>query len=113
VAAVHAGPSIGQPVWRVFRELPFAVREEDMLLSGRIDRLVVLHDGDRPVAADLLDFKTDAISPGDSAALEARTAFYRPQLAAYRRAAARLAGLPPERISARLVFTEPGVLAVV
>ena len=34
-----------------------------------------------------------------------RTAHYRPQIEAYRKAVARLAGLAAERVAARLVFT--------
>ncbi len=86
------------------------LREGDAILSGSIDRLVVLYDGDRPVGADVLDFKTDVLPPGDAAALAARIEFYRPQLAAYRRSAARLLGLDPARVSARLVFTELGAV---
>ena len=111
------------PRWEVWREKPFVLREDDVILSGSIDRLVVLYDGDRPVGADVLDFKTDVLPAGPvsplpsagegqgvrvSAALAARIEFYRPQLAAYRRAAARLFGLAPDRVSARLVFTELG-----
>jgi ATP-dependent helicase/nuclease subunit A len=92
----------------VWREKPFVLREEDVILSGSIDRLVVLYDGDRAVGADVLDFKTDVLPAGDPAAIAARIEFYRPQLAAYRRAAARLLGLEPDRVSARLVFTELG-----
>jgi ATP-dependent exoDNAse (exonuclease V) beta subunit len=110
---IHAGPHVSRPRWQVSRETPFAIRDGDAILSGKIDRLVVLYDAARPLGADILDFKTDAILPGDAAALDARVAWYRPQLAAYRRAACRLAGLEPERVSARLVFTEPGIVVPV
>jgi ATP-dependent exoDNAse (exonuclease V) beta subunit len=110
---IHAGPHVSRPRWQVSREMPFAVRDGDAILSGKIDRLVVLYEGNHPLGADVLDFKTDAIPPGDAAALDARVAWYRPQLAAYRRAACRLARLEPEHVSARLVFTEPGIVVPV
>jgi len=110
---VHAGPGVARPRWQVSRECPFAVREGDAILSGKMDRLVVLCDGDRAVAADVVDFKTDAVSADDPAALESRVAWYRPQLEAYCRAAATLLGLGSDRVSARLVFTEPGLVVPV
>lgn len=93
----------------VQRERSFAIRHGDELLSGSIDRLVVIHRGGKPIAADVLDFKTDELTPGDSAALAAKVSFYRPQLEAYRTAASQLLRLPPDRISARLVFLSGGV----
>ncbi len=112
-SAVHAGPHVARPQWKVWRERPFALREEDLLLAGKIDRLVVLYDGDIPVGTDVIDFKTDVIPADDAPALAARVEVYRPQLEAYRRAAVRLSGLPEDRVVARLVFTEPGIVRLV
>lgn len=107
-AAIAA--KIAQPRWEVWRERTFAIRDGEALLSGSIDRLVVLWDGDRPVWAEVLDYKTDVLPAGDAAAAATRADFYRPQLAAYRRAAAALLGLPPEQIAARLLFLVPGTV---
>jgi ATP-dependent exoDNAse (exonuclease V) beta subunit len=96
-------PAIG-PL-QVERERRFLVRDGDKFWNGSFDRVVWLGEGDHIVAADVLDFKTDAIAPGDAAALAARTEHYRPQLEAYRSGVARMAHLPPESIAARLVFT--------
>jgi ATP-dependent exoDNAse (exonuclease V) beta subunit len=93
---------------KVERERRFLVRDGTQLWSGSLDRVVWLADGDRTVAADILDFKTDAIAPGDMAALTERIECYRPQLEAYRGAVALLAKLPPDRVSARLVFPMAG-----
>jgi ATP-dependent helicase/nuclease subunit A len=93
---------------QVERERRFLIRDGTKFLSGSLDRIVWLGDGERTVAADVIDFKTDAILPGDQAALAARTEHYRPQLEAYRQAVARLAQLPAERVAARLVFTCAG-----
>lgn len=111
--AVCMRPGLARPRWKVWRERPFALREGDTILSGKIDRLVVLYDGDRPVAADLVDFKTDSVSASEPRAIDARTAHYRPQLDAYRRAVARLLGLDGARVSARLAFVEAGVVRAV
>ncbi|MBN1909965.1 MAG: UvrD-helicase domain-containing protein [Pirellulales bacterium] len=108
--AAEFNPQSGQPHLEVHCERRFAVRDEDALLTGTIDRLVVLFDGPTPAAADVIDFKTDAVSLSNPAALDARIEIYRPQLAAYRRAVAAMYGLGPDRISARLVFLEPGLV---
>lgn len=107
-AILHAGTHLVQPRWQVWRERTFAYREAGAITSGKIDRLVVLYDGDRPVAADVIDFKTDALRAGDPEAIQSRADIYRAQLEAYRRGAARLVGIDPEKVVARLVFTEPG-----
>ena len=97
--------------FRVWRERPFAVRVEDAVLNGAIDRLVVLYDGDRPLAADVIDFKTDTLDMANTAALQSKVDNYRPQLEAYRIAASRLTGLDPTRVSARLLFVGAGIIS--
>ncbi len=94
--------------WEVRQERPFAVRDGDGILSGTIDRLVILYDDERPVGADVIDFKTDAVSLERPRGIEKRVEVYRPQVEAYRRAVAELTGLPRERISARLLFSQAG-----
>ncbi|MHB8897242.1 MAG: UvrD-helicase domain-containing protein [Thermoguttaceae bacterium] len=95
---------------RVWRERPFVIRREETILRGTFDRLVVQFDADRPRAADLLDFKSDKLDPGDPAAVEAKRELYRPQLEAYRSAIEHLYGLPAGQITARLVFVESGLV---
>jgi ATP-dependent exoDNAse (exonuclease V) beta subunit len=92
----------------VHPERGFAIRDGDQLLTGFIDRLVLLKADDRVAAAEVIDYKTDAISAGDAAKLAQRVAFYAPQLRAYRRAVAHVAALPEERIAATLFFVETG-----
>ncbi len=89
---------------RVLREHPFACRFERTLISGIIDRLVLWSSADRIVAAEIIDFKTDAIT--DRASLDARVAAYRPQLDSYRRAVAQLFGLAVDRVAAKLLFVQ-------
>lgn len=84
------------------RELPFAFRQEDQLLNGSIDRLVLVRQSGRLTAAEVIDFKTDTVTSPTQ--LPELTEFYRPQLEAYKKAAERITGLPAERITARVVF---------
>jgi ATP-dependent helicase/nuclease subunit A len=93
---------------RIERERRFLVRDGETFLSGSVDRIVWLSDEGRIIAADLIDFKTDKVEPGNESAFAERTEFYRPQLDAYRRAVSRLADLPAEHVAARLVFTFAG-----
>ncbi len=107
---VHATAEIANPRWEVWRERPFAVHDGEAILNGTVDRLVVLYDGDRPVAADVLDFKTDRLEADDPQKIEDRVEEYRPQLEAYRRAVATLLDLELQQVSARLVLVEPGLI---
>jgi ATP-dependent exoDNAse (exonuclease V) beta subunit len=114
INALHPGfPVALRPVWnagigspRVERERRFLVRDKDegKFWNGSLDRLVWLGDAEKIVAADILDFKTDDIAPGDEKRLAERVAHYRPQLEAYREAVSRMAKLDGKWISARLVF---------
>ncbi|HJN08502.1 MAG TPA: UvrD-helicase domain-containing protein [Pirellulaceae bacterium] len=91
---------------QVHNERPFAIREQNRMLTGNIDRLVFLSRGRALVAAEVVDFKTDVIRL-DSQLVE-RIDFYRPQIDAYRRAVAAITGLAMERIAARLLFVNAG-----
>lgn len=91
---------------RVQNERPFAIREQDRMLTGNIDRLVLLSRGPELVAAEVIDFKTDAIQ--SESQLVERLEFYRPQIEAYRRAIMAVTGLATERIAARLLFVAAG-----
>jgi ATP-dependent exoDNAse (exonuclease V) beta subunit len=108
--AIHAKSSGKLWRWQVWRERPFAIRDGDAILSGKIDRLVALYDGSELVAADVVDYKTDKLPADDPQAADVRAEVYRPQLDAYRRAASKLCRLAPERVSARLLFVEPGLV---
>lgn len=93
---------------RVERERRFTVLNDAAFWDGSLDRIVWLGEGERVTAADVIDFKTDALRPGDIRALAERTEHYRPQIEAYRRAVACMTGLPEERVAARLVFPFAG-----
>ena len=97
------------PTLTLERERRFLVPDAGTLLSGSIDRLVWLRADDGNFAADVLDFKTDAVAIGAAAALAARREYHQPQIESYRRAVARMARLPEDRVAARLVFTTGAV----
>lgn len=90
---------------QVLREERFSVLLEGQLLTGCIDRLVLFKREGRILAADVLDYKTDAIDGDDvSAVLEK----YHDQLAGYRAAVRLRFNLPDERIATRLVLLTKG-----
>lgn len=77
----------------------------DRLISGTIDRLVVLIKDGRPYAAEIIDFKTDAYD--DSMTLlwvQDRIDHHRPQLEIYARVVSELFDIPEERIATHLVL---------
>lgn len=93
----------------VHREWGFTAPGKDGgLMTGIVDRLVLIYDATsfELLAADIIDYKTDEIDSPDAADL--RTAFYREQIQAYRLAVEQLYRLPPDQISARLLFVTAG-----
>jgi ATP-dependent exoDNAse (exonuclease V) beta subunit len=96
--------STGQGRLQVQNERRFAIREDDTLLTGSIDRLVLISHKDDLIAADVTDYKTDVIAAEDEAGLQSRIEYYRPQLAAYRRAVSRFTKLEESQIATRVVF---------
>jgi ATP-dependent exoDNAse (exonuclease V) beta subunit len=117
-----AGPGVEIDVWRERRfavclpatpgPAPSAAGAPDRadaaapkhLLAGSFDRVVLARREDRPVAALVVDFKTDALAAGDEGALASQVEHHRPQMQAYRRALAALTGLQPDDVGCRLLF---------
>ena len=89
----------------VHTERAFAVNLDQGLIRGVIDRLIFVYQGDRIIAADVVDFKTETI---DRDKIHGHIENYRPQLDAYREAVSRFADLPLGKISTRLAFVETG-----
>jgi len=98
---------------RVFNERPFAVRTDaGELVTGRFDRLVVIRDASgAAAAAEVLDYKTDAIEAGADveAFVAERLEAHTDQLADYRAAVTRMLGL--EDCRATLVLLSVGRIA--
>ncbi|MCA9028434.1 MAG: UvrD-helicase domain-containing protein [Planctomycetaceae bacterium] len=97
----------------VRREQSLAVRSGGELMTGAIDRLVLLEQGEKVVAGEVIDFKTDRIDFHDERAVRARVIHYREQLLSYREAVARTYALPPDCISLQLAFVRGGVVCLV
>jgi len=93
---------------RVETEFPFAVAMGRNFFTGKMDRVILLEEEGRVVAAELLDYKTDAIPPGDEEGLLQLADEYKPQLETYRGALAKMFGLSLSQVKASLVFLYPG-----
>ena len=93
----------------VFNERRFAASvsrgNTTELIEGVVDRLILVYEDDVLVAADVIDFKSDAIGQHE---LAAKVATYGPQLSAYREAISVSLGLPVAAISTRLAFISTG-----
>lgn len=107
-ASILSELSAGPLQLEVRNEQRIACQMGEHLLAGNIDRLVLVRREDKLLAADIIDFKTDAISPDDSTAVDTLAERYQPQIAAYRHAVAEMFRLSPERITARLLFLAVG-----
>ena len=75
--------------------------------NGSIDRLVLTLEDGVPKAAEVIDFKTDRVTPEE---VEARAEHHAPQMQAYRRAVSAMYGLAPEDVALKLAFLTPGVV---
>jgi hypothetical protein len=103
------------PVWQkpdspaaeVWRERAFEVVLDGAWTTGVFDRVVIEKGPDgRPTAATVYDFKTDRVA--GEADFESGVHRYHEQLQLYRRVAGLLTGLCLEKVTSRLVFTNPG-----
>lgn len=87
----------------LMREQRFALRRESHLVVGAIDRMVVQYRGDKPVAAEITDYKSDRLNGG--ALLESKVEQYRVQLQRYAEAAKSLLGAEVA-VTAKLLFLD-------
>jgi ATP-dependent exoDNAse (exonuclease V) beta subunit len=97
----------------VYPERTFAYLDDGQLVYGAIDRLVLLYDRDRRIAADVIDLKTDQLAAENVDAVAQKVQHYSPQLNAYRTAVARTFDLSPQQVAARLAFVSAGIIASV
>jgi ATP-dependent exoDNAse (exonuclease V) beta subunit len=89
---------------RVETERRFDVLLDGALISGSIDRLVLFLRRGQVVAAEVLDFKSDAIFGDKEARVVQLIDQYSAQLDCYAQAVAQIYQLPREAISTRLVL---------
>ena len=128
---LQAELAAGECELELHRERGLNVLDQGQRISGSIDRLVLIRRNGQVIAADIIDFKTDAIwtsesvvfrsakdrsfaerkttLPGDEeTAVRDKVAAYRDQLRSYARAVSLMYKLSPERISTRLVMLATG-----
>ncbi len=106
-----SGASQWEPIVR--REQPIAVVQHGELMTGFIDRLVLMHDGNQVMAAEVIDFKTDRLDPHDEPGIQSRVDYYRSQLLDYGAAVSQTYDLSPDRISLKLAFVQAGLVRAV
>lgn len=94
----------------VHNEFRFAVRRGDELLTGAIDRLVLIIRDNRVVGAEVIDFKTDSVAADDELGIEDTVEHYRPQQDAYRQAVSQMYQLPLDKVRLRLLLVSPGLV---
>jgi ATP-dependent exoDNAse (exonuclease V) beta subunit len=90
---------------RAGARLPELARDRECLFAGFVDRLVVGLRSGRAVAAEVIDFKSDTIEPGQ---IESRRERYAPQIDAYRRIIADQFELRESSVRGTLVFLGAG-----
>ena len=88
----------------VANERRFAVRIDQAIVQGTIDRLVMIREGQSLIGAEVIEYKTDRLSAADETAIKSRVAEYRLQIQAYRRAVAQFTGLALNKVLGRLVL---------
>lgn len=98
---------------QVENERPISLILDDRLISGTIDRLVILSRDGRPFAAEILDYKTDVLDPKLSlrAWTNQRVEHHRPQLEIYAQVVSKMFDLPPDCIGCYLILLSGNQLA--
>ncbi|MDG2128241.1 MAG: UvrD-helicase domain-containing protein [Fuerstiella sp.] len=91
-------------------ERPFVLKRDGAIVQGIIDRLVILRVKGQPVAADIVDFKTDRVTGKPETWMSDRTRHYAPQLQQYSSAVQTCFGIGPEAVSSRLALLEADVV---
>ena len=101
VRSVFARPAGLRDLWR---ERSFMIRLDDIVVQGRIDRLVITAaDG---LSATITDFKTDSV---DAEAVPERARLYEEQMRTYVLAVSQMLNMPLAAIRAQLLFIVPGL----
>lgn len=103
----------GEGAAECWREKRFEILLGQEWLSGAFDRVILTRDpaDGRFTSAVIVDYKTDTPKDDPAGPFAASVETYRPQIQTYRQVLARMTGLPPERIAARLVFTRAAWMA--
>lgn len=100
----------GNTTLEVHQERPFVRQHQGAIVQGTIDRLVLLRREGQPVAADVLDFKTDRFTGDRAEWIAEKVDHYGSQLDDYRDAVQACFGIPAAHISTRLLLLEADVV---
>jgi ATP-dependent exoDNAse (exonuclease V) beta subunit len=94
----------------LFRELPFAVLENDCLVQGVMDRVVIGRNADEIKFIEVLDYKSDSVAEGDEVEnfIKDKVNYYRPQLDAYKSALVQMFNVPESLVTAKIIFLSCG-----
>jgi len=91
----------------LWREKHFEIVLEDQWITGVFDRVTIVRGpSGRPSRATILDFKSNEIA--DDTELADIAEYYRPQLALYGKALARMLQIEPSDVTLQLLFTDAG-----
>jgi ATP-dependent exoDNAse (exonuclease V) beta subunit len=93
----------------VEHERRFAVRLDDQhLLHGSIDRLVVFRQNEKIIGLEIIDYKTDHYDKTHNLTefIAEHQKIYTPQLEAYRNGMSQLYRIDPSAVSAKLIFID-------
>lgn len=97
----------------VLREESLALRIEEGLVVGSLDRLVIARRDGRVCGATVVDFKTDLFFGESDAWLRGRHAVHRPQLETYLRMVRQLWRLDADQVHGSLLFVSTGAIVAV
>ncbi|MBO5436496.1 MAG: hypothetical protein J6A23_02440, partial [Thermoguttaceae bacterium] len=95
--------------WEVYCEKELAIRTEDELLLGTLDRLILLRNDSEIFWADCIDYKTTR-KVSSPEVLEEKIRSHQQQMADYRKMLRLHYRIPDSRISTHLVFSMLGVV---
>ncbi len=90
----------------VENERRISLIQDGQLIDGTIDRLVIVQSKGKPIAAEIIDYKTDRWEGRDNLEdwLRQRVSYHRPQMKAYTQVVSRMLQLPIEKINCSLLF---------
>lgn len=100
---------------QLWLERPFVIRLDARIMQGSFDRAEVYYHGGKPIRAQVLDYKSDAVvlDEGGRRFLQQRLERYRPQLQAYRQALSHMVQLPLEQVGAQILWLQAGMVSVI
>jgi ATP-dependent exoDNAse (exonuclease V) beta subunit len=90
----------------VMTERPFVYRHQGGIIQGTIDRLVIAEQAGRPLAAEIIDFKTDRFSGDRARWMANKESEYGSQLRDYRTAVTQCFRIPGDFITTSLLLLE-------